>query len=120
MRSLIILGLLQLLGTALRQCPSRFLTYFCSPCQHEDKIFLGHGNVDKPADIAGHCFHGHLSWSGLFAFWDGTHASLPLHQSRSEKKGRGDVGIAPGNRLLATDHGLTGFPDLKVNPGLGL
>ena len=35
--------------------------------------------------------------------------------------GRGlDGGIAPGNRLLATDHGLTGFPDLKVNPGLGL
>ena len=34
--------------------------------------------------------------------------------------GGGDGGIAPGNRLLATDHGLTGFPDLKVNPGLGL
>ena len=34
--------------------------------------------------------------------------------------GGGDVGIAPGNRLLATDQGLTGFPDLRVNPGLGL
>ena len=34
--------------------------------------------------------------------------------------GGGDVGIAPGNRLLATDHGLTQFPDLKVNTGLGL
>ena len=34
--------------------------------------------------------------------------------------GGGDGSIAPGNRLLATDHGLTGFPDLKVNPGLGL
>ena len=37
-----------------------------------------------------------------------------------KKGGGGDGGIAPGNRLLATDHGLTGFPDLKVNPGLGL
>ena len=27
--------------------------------------------------------------------------------------GGGDVGIA-------TDHGLTGFPDLKVNPDMGL
>ena len=36
------------------------------------------------------------------------------------KGGGGDVGIAPGNQLLATDHGLTGFPDLKVNTGLGL
>ena len=45
---------------------------------------------------------------------------FPLPQSRSVKKGGVDVGIAPGNRLLATDHGLTGFPDLKVNPGLGL
>ena len=36
------------------------------------------------------------------------------------KRGGGDVGIAPGNRLLATDQGLTGFPDLRVNPGLGL
>ena len=34
------------------------------------------------------------------------------------KKGGGDGGIAPGNRLLATDNGLAGFPDLKVNPGL--
>ena len=35
--------------------------------------------------------------------------------------GGGDGGgIAPGNQLLATDHGLTGFPDLKVNPGLDL
>ena len=34
--------------------------------------------------------------------------------------GGGDGGIAPGNRLLATDHGLAGFPDLKVNPGLDL
>ena len=34
--------------------------------------------------------------------------------------GGGNGGIAPVNRLLATDHGLTGFPDLKVNPGLGL
>ena len=45
---------------------------------------------------------------GLFAFWDWTHPSLPLPQSRSAKKGGGDIGIAPGNRLLATDHGLTG------------
>ena len=34
--------------------------------------------------------------------------------------GGGEVGIAPGNRLLATDHGLTRFPDLKVSTGLGL
>ena len=34
--------------------------------------------------------------------------------------GGGDGGIAPGNRLLATDHGLAGFPDFKVNPGLDL
>ena len=34
--------------------------------------------------------------------------------------GGGDVGINPGNRLLASDHDLTGFPDLKVKPGLGL
>ena len=34
--------------------------------------------------------------------------------------GGGDGGIAPGNRLLGTDHGLAGFPDLKVNPGLDL
>ena len=30
-------------------------------------------------------------------------------------KGGGDVSIAPGKRLT-TDHGLTGFPDLKANP----
>ena len=36
------------------------------------------------------------------------------------KGGGGDVGIAPGNRRLATDHGLTGFPDLNVSLGLGL
>ena len=34
--------------------------------------------------------------------------------------GGGDGGIASGNRLLATDHGLAGLPDLKVNPGLDL
>ena len=44
---------------------------------------------------------------------------FPLPLSRSVKRG-GDVDIAPGNRLLATDQGLLGFPDLKVNPGLGL
>ena len=44
--------------------------------------------------------------------------------ARIEAPQRGSInpsgGIAPGNRLLATDHGLTGFPDLKANPGLGL
>ena len=47
---------------------------------------------------------------------------FPLPQSRSifKKRGGGDVCIVPGNRLLATDHDLTGFSDLKVNPGLGL
>ena len=49
---------------------------------------------------------------------------FPLPQSTSVEKagggGGGDVGIPPDNRLLATDHGLAGFPDLKVNPGLGL
>ena len=64
---------------------------------------------------------GLLPSGGLFAFWDWTHPSLPLPQSRSVKKGGGgNGGIAPGNRLLATDHGLAGFPDLKVNPGLDL
>ena len=40
---------------------------------------------------------------------------FPLPQSRSVKKGGGggNVGIAPGNRLLATDHGLTGFLTLR-------
>ena len=52
----------------------------------------------------------------------GLNSSLsPLPQSRSVKRGGGDdVGIALGNRLLATDHDLTGFLDLKVTPGLGL
>ena len=64
---------------------------------------------------------GVLPSGGLFAFWDRTHPSLPLPQSRSAKKGGGgDGGIAPDNRLLATDHGLAGFPDLKVNPDLDL
>ena len=48
---------------------------------------------------------------------------IPLSSPTSEqvcKKRGGDGGIAPGNQLLATDHGLTGFPDLKVNPGLDL
>ena len=43
-----------------------------------------------------------------------------LRAGLQKKKGGGDGGIAPGNRLLATDHGLAGFPDLKVNPGLDL
>ena len=37
-----------------------------------------------------------------------------------KRGGGGDFGIPPGNRLLATDQGLIGFLDLKVNPGLGL
>ena len=46
---------------------------------------------------------------------------FPLPQSRSVKKGRGgNVGIDLGNQLLATDHDLTGFSDLKVNPSLSL
>ena len=28
--------------------------------------------------------------------------------------GGGNVGIAPGNRQLTTDHGLKGFPDHNV------
>ena len=37
------------------------------------------------------------------------------------KRGGGRRRYSPrGNRLLATDQGLTGFPDLRVNPGLGL
>ena len=47
----------------------------------------------------------------------GTELLSSLPQSRSVKKG-GNVCIAPGNQLLVTDHGLAGFPDLKVNPGL--
>ena len=46
--------------------------------------------------------------------------SSPYLRAGLLKMGGGDIGIAPGNRLLATDHDLTGFPDLKVNPGLGL
>ena len=46
--------------------------------------------------------------------------SSPTSEQVCKKRGGGNVGIAPGNRLLVTDHGLTGFPDLKVNPGLGL
>ena len=45
---------------------------------------------------------------------------FPYLRAGLQKGGGGDGSIAPGNRLLATDHGLTGFPDLKVNPGLGL
>ena len=29
-----------------------------------------------------------------------------------------NVGITPGNRMLETDHGLKGFPALKVAPDL--
>ena len=32
--------------------------------------------------------------------------------------GGGNVGIALGNQLMVTDHGLTGFSDLKVDPGM--
>ena len=46
--------------------------------------------------------------------------SSPYLRAGLLKGGGGDVGIALGNRLLATDLGLIGFPDLKVNPGLGL
>ena len=35
-------------------------------------------------------------------------------QNRSGKKG-GNVGSFPGNRLLATDHDLTGFSDPRSN-----
>ena len=45
---------------------------------------------------------------------------FPYLRAGLQKGGGGDVSIAPGNRLLATDHGLTGLPDLEVNPGLGL
>ena len=46
---------------------------------------------------------------------------FPYLRAGLQKKGGGsNGGIAPGNRLLATDHGLAGFPDLKVNPGLDL
>ena len=44
---------------------------------------------------------------------------FPYLRASLHKRGGCDGGIAPGNRLQATDHGLTGFPDLKVNPGLG-
>ena len=46
--------------------------------------------------------------------------SSPTSEQVCKKGGGGDGGIALGNRLLATDHGLAGFPDLKVNPGLDL
>ena len=61
---------------------------------------------------------GVLPLGGLFAFWDSL--SSPTSEQVCKKGGGGDGGIAPGNRLLATDHGLAGFPDLKVNPGLDL
>ena len=77
--------------------------------------------ASDPLVLHGHSIQDMLPSGGLFAFWDRTHPSLPLPQSRSaKKKGGSNVGIAPGNRLLASDYGITGFPDLKVNPGLGL
>ena len=39
--------------------------------------------------------------------------SSPTSEQVCKKGGGGDSSIAPGNRLLATDHGLTGFPDLR-------
>ena len=49
----------------------------------------------------------------------GLNSSLSsLSQRRSVKIQGGIIGIAPGNRLLVTDQGLEGFPDLKVDPGL--
>ena len=41
------------------------------------------------------------------------HSGTELIPGLLKGRGGGDVGIAPGNRLLATDHGLTGFPDLR-------
>ena len=49
-----------LVGTAFKQCPSRFLTYFYNLCQSGDKIFLVHSNTDKRGGTFGHCFHGPL------------------------------------------------------------
>ena len=56
-----------------------------------------------------------LLLGGLFPLWDLTHPSLPLSQSRSVKRGGGggNVGTPLGNRILVTDHGLLGFPDLN-------
>ena len=60
-----------------------------------------------------------LPSGGLFAFWDRTPSlSLPLSRSVKTGGGGGNVDVAPGNWLLVTNHGLTGFPDIKVDPGL--
>ena len=45
--------------------------------------------------------------------------SSPTSEQVCLKKGQGDnVGIAPGNWLLITDHAFKGFPDLKVPSNL--
>ena len=69
--------------------------------------------------------HKNLVWRasfGRFICILGLNSSLssPTSEQVCKRGGGGDGGIAPGNRLLATDHGLAGFPDLKVNQGLDL
>ena len=44
--------------------------------------------------------------------------SSPTSDRSVKKGGGGNVDIARVTRLLVTDHGLKGFPDLKVDPGL--
>ena len=45
--------------------------------------------------------------------------SSPTSEQVCKKGGGGGGKVGSlGNQLLITDHGLTGFPDLKVNPGL--
>ena len=63
---------------------------------------------------------GVLPLGGLFHSGTELIPLFPYLRAGLQKGGGGDGGIAPGNRLLATDHGLAGFPDLKVNPGLDL
>ena len=63
---------------------------------------------------------GVLPLGGLLHFGTELIPLFPYLRAGLQKGGGGDSGIAPSNRLLATDHGLAGFPDLKVNPGLDL
>ena len=70
-----------------------------------------------------------LEFQDLCSGKNGCYSNRQPHSGVIHKQGRrsgplcaywggGSVAIAPGNRLLVTDHGLTGFPDLRVDPGL--
>ena len=62
-----------------------------------------------------------LPSGGLFASGPELIPLFPYLRAGLLKRGGGGyIGTAPGNRPLATDHDLTGFPDFQINPGLGL